>query len=430
MLTFEYLCAKIIVNKKLKELKMKSFKKLLAVFTVTLTATLLLGIFSACGHTHEFSEWKTVTPATCTQNGEKVRECLCGEKETAAISATGHAYIDGVCKDCNADDPDYIPSATEGLEYTLNEDGESYSVTGIGTATDTTIVIASTYEEKPVTAIGDMAFVGINMNNGEPSICANIVKIIIPDCVVSIGTYAFAYCSSLENVNIPNGVTNIGFGAFGMCSSLKSVNIPETVISIEDQAFYSCKALTSINVSGTNSKYCSIDGNLYSKDATVLIQYATGKSETSFIIPRSVTSIDVWALYNCTNLTSILVEENNANYSSIDGNLYSKDGAIFIQYAAGKTETSFIVPENVTEINYSSFRCCNNLKSVTIHKGVTYIGEWAFLLCENLTEFVFNGTMAEWIDMYRDNTWVYMMDNYVIVCTDGTLDKDENVVEQ
>ena len=35
---------------------------------------------------------------------------------------------------------------SEGLEFTLNEDGESYSVTGIGDCTDTEIIIPTKYQ--------------------------------------------------------------------------------------------------------------------------------------------------------------------------------------------------------------------------------------------------------------------------------------------
>lgn len=48
-----------------------------------------LGTLCAC-HEHEFGEWKTTLEPTCTANGEKQRECACGEKQTETIPATGH----------------------------------------------------------------------------------------------------------------------------------------------------------------------------------------------------------------------------------------------------------------------------------------------------------------------------------------------------
>lgn len=45
---------------------------------------------------------------------------------------------------------------TPGLEYTSN--GNSYSITGTGSATDTEIVIPHTYKGKPVVGIGENAF--------------------------------------------------------------------------------------------------------------------------------------------------------------------------------------------------------------------------------------------------------------------------------
>ena len=78
----------------------------------------------------------------------------------------------------------------ENLSYSLNSDGESYSVTGIGTCTDTDIVIPSTYEEKPVTAISNSAFYG----------CSLLTSVIIPDSVTSIGLSAFYNCTALETV--------------------------------------------------------------------------------------------------------------------------------------------------------------------------------------------------------------------------------------
>ncbi len=53
---------------------------------------------------HTFGDWITETEATCTEDGEKYRECtLCSEKETETVAATGHtevidASVDATCK--------------------------------------------------------------------------------------------------------------------------------------------------------------------------------------------------------------------------------------------------------------------------------------------------------------------------------------------
>ncbi|MBR1867377.1 MAG: leucine-rich repeat protein, partial [Clostridia bacterium] len=64
-------------------------------------------------------------------------------------------------------------------------------------------------------------------------------------------------------------------------------------------------------------------------------------SLTSIELPSSVTSIGALAFDRCSSLSSITIDENSQNYKSIDGNLYSKDGKTLIQYAIGKTATSF-----------------------------------------------------------------------------------------
>ena len=76
---------------------------------------------------------------------------------------------------------------SEGLEFALNSDKQSYYVKGLGTCTDADIIIPNTYEGLPVTSIGDWAF----------DSCDSLTSVVIPDSVTSIGEYAFLYCSKL-----------------------------------------------------------------------------------------------------------------------------------------------------------------------------------------------------------------------------------------
>ena len=44
-------------------------------------------------HEHVWSDWSTVTSATCTVDGQQERSCVCGEKETEILGATGHTEV-------------------------------------------------------------------------------------------------------------------------------------------------------------------------------------------------------------------------------------------------------------------------------------------------------------------------------------------------
>ena len=90
--------------------------------------------------------------------------------------------------------------------------------------------------------------------------------------------------------NLP--VTTIGDDAFEGCTNLSSIEIPDSVISIGNSAFSECEKLSAINVSSGNNNYASIDGVLFNKDKTELIQYPAGNFETAYTIPDSVTEIE------------------------------------------------------------------------------------------------------------------------------------------
>ena len=202
--------------------------------------------------------------------------------------------------------------------------------------------------------------------------------------VTSTGEWAFYGCSGLTSVTIPNSVTSIGKAAFAYCSGLTSVTIPNSVTSIGEGAFAVCTGLTSINVASDNSNYCSVDGVLFNKDKTTLIQYPGGK-QGAYTIPNSVTSIGETAFYGCTGLTSVTIP-----------NSVTSIGEWAFAYCSGLT--SVTIPNSVTSIGKAAFAHCSGLTSVTIPNSVTSIGEAAFYGCSGLTSVTCFATTPPQLD--------------------------------
>lgn len=76
----------------------------------------------------------------------------------------------------------------------------------------------------------------------------------------------FYNCVKLEKIFIPYNIKMITDGAFMFCQSLTKINIPKNVEFIDKNVFSYCDKLVEINVDEDNKNYFSIDGKLYSKD--------------------------------------------------------------------------------------------------------------------------------------------------------------------
>ena len=294
---------------------------------------------------------------TCTEIGwEAYDTCSRCDYTTYVEIPAGHNFNEsGVCNACG-----YFET---GLAFELNEDGESYSVVGIGTFSGTKLKIPNVnFDTKPVTEIKSNAFYE----------CTKLTSVTIPDSVTSIGEHAFSDCTGLTSVTIGNSVTSIGDYAFDGCNGLKSITIPDSVTSIGEGAFLFCTSLTSVT------------------------------------IPDSVTSMGVGAFNGCSGLTSIIVVEGNSKYHS-EGNciietetktlilgcktsVIPTDGSVTsigeYAFALYTGLTSITIPDSVTSIDVAAFAYCTGLSSITIPDSVTSIGESAFSGCSELTSII------------------------------------------
>ena len=142
--------------------------------------------------------------------------------------------------------PTEKPEDPVGLTYKVNDDGKTCAIRGIGSVTDSDLVIPSKIDQYTVTRIADNAFKD----------CTNLTSVVIPDGVTDIGERAFSGCTSITRINsevdgeliLPLGVTTIDSYAFQGLEHITKIVVPDTVTRIYEGAFYECNTLTDITL--------------------------------------------------------------------------------------------------------------------------------------------------------------------------------------
>lgn len=227
-----------------------------------------------------------------------------------------------------------------------------------------TLIIPSKINGEVMTNIGSHALSELN----------SLRWVKISDGITAIDDEAFFKCPSLENIMLPGSVKSIGTNAFYDCLALKNVNIPASVENIEPGAFNNC-SISAFAVDSENSSYCTVDGVLFNKDKTVLLQFPSASEKTTYEIPDTVTTIADCAFYGCSNLESITIPASVT---------YIGEHAFYNCSALG----SIKLPKNISSIKKSTFAGCSSLTEITVPNAVSSIGEYAFSRCsllENVT---------------------------------------------
>lgn len=219
----------------------------------------------------------------------------------------------------------------------------------------------------------------------------------VPDTVTVISDYAFNGCANLRQIIIPRG-TSVDSATFAGCSN------DLTIYGYIESPAYACAIAGGINFVALDDetsdcvyeydeaektcifkRYTGSDANFAIPSTTVKGEesYAvTGLGASAFVgtpvssvsIPESVLTIDYGAFDNAPNLRSIVVADENPNYKSADGVLFSKDGKTLIHYPVSKPESAYTVPKGVETIERNAMSQVDNLTRLTISEEVTDIG--------------------------------------------------------
>jgi len=206
----------------------------------------------------------------------------------------------------------------------------------------------------------------------------------VPSTVTTLEMASLGGNPYLVSVALPSGLVAINEAAFYFSTSLVSVTIPSNAMLMGYQTFYGCVSLTSINVDKDNSSYASVDGVLFNKDKTVLLEFPAGKTGT-FEIPEGVKSIRHYSVFYFSSLTQLKipstmttldleffvssnlkridVHEDNPLFCSEDGVLFNKDKTVLLLCPAGK----------VGKLEISSTVMKISDMALSIHRSLTAI---------------------------------------------------------
>ena len=292
----------------------------------------------ACGETkskelftvaHTFGEWEDTILPSCEQAGEKRRSCSCGETQMEKIPATGHNYSETERVNATLSKPGYVmyictrcggshrknlkAYGSKGLKYEIRN-GECV-ILGMGSCKDEVLYIPDEIDGYPVRAIEDRAFY----------LTSNLKELYLPDSLTRIGDEAFYRCLNLEKIELPRAEHYIDWGEyiFFACSSLKTVTVP---------------------------------GNLYEVPGTLF--------------------------YNCSHLEKVILEEG------------------------------------VGIIGPNAFGMCN-IKEITIPSTIHRLCQYALGYNSHLEVIEFNETIEGWKSLIFDWGWDIGSDGYIVRCTDG-----------
>ena len=262
------------------------------------------------------------------------------------------------------DDNEY----SQGLDYAISIEGNGYVITGIGSCTDTKIIIPSEHLGLPVTEIALNAF----------AYAQNIESVIIPDSVTYIGASAFENCTSLVSVYLPEGLEYIERRAFFNCSSLTEIVIGENVSYIGDGAFCGCNALEKVYYNAIYVRDFDINNEVFAYAGTESdgIELIVGNKVSK--IPAGLFGQEYRNSSASPNLISVTFEENST---------CKLIGKYAFYGCSGITEID--IPDSVKVIGECAFNSCG-VKTLTVGSGVEKIGASAFRSCYGLDTIYFN----------------------------------------
>lgn len=274
---------------------------------------------------------------------------------------------------------------------------------------ETEVVVPAMIGKDPVVKLGgtfsgNEAVVKVEIPEGVTEIdyafndCKNLQEIIIPKSVKTIGGFSFKntkwekgqgdfvivngilvhYNGNDKDVIVPEGVKYIAKDAFesydGKEAIYGKVYFPKSLVSIPQLAF----------------RHVSME-EAHFKGVNIDIGALNFRGMNTFTIfgPKGSSVEEYAGKYKIPFSAEDTEQAHNENSSFVI------DDQVLIKYIHVPGVTEITIPKEVTEIGQSAFWCCEELRKINLHSGISIIGSTAFYDCIGLQEFALPESVTE-----------------------------------
>ena len=257
------------------------------------------------------------------------------------------------------------------------------SVTYIGNRAFYFNTLTTIYGGNSIETIGESAFARTRLTtvelpdsvrtigDGAFQSCTSLTTVVLNEGLESIGRDAFGSCTRLTSVTFPSTLTNIDTAAFKRCSKLTSIELGSegTDLVIGNEAFSECTLLADVKL---NNGVVSIGDKAF---------YNTIVQEAG--IPATLRSLGAYPFYSKNTrkkFTGYIIDPNNPYFKSVDGCIYSKDGTTLINVPLDYQGT-LTVPEGVTTIGVNAANGCGSITKIVLPSTIRVLEDFAFDGC-------------------------------------------------
>lgn len=366
------------------------------------------------------AKYLTTITVPATYNGKKVleikAEAFTGCKNIVAINIPNSItkIVPEAFSDCSAlesvtiyevegtVDPVYYSPEITGADGKTQKDGVVIKNDGVTGKTLFYFPNAKTGNNGVYTIPDDVETIPAEIFSGR-----ELTKIIVPASVTNVMANGFAtarYLTEVEFLAAPEGTEEkaltIDEKAFEGCYRLENLILPARLMTMKlydakaadgsytQSVFKGCSHLANIEVRGNAAPdnervYSAQNGMLLSADGKTLLYYPAGKTDTTVVLPDSVTSIGDKAFYKNTKITTFAVPARlqNIGESAFEG----CTGITTLTFEGGEGDADLRIEDR-------AFYGCWKIEALTLTENVRYLGESAFGDTRHITEVTVNSS--------------------------------------